>query len=225
MMKAMPGPTRVLIVEDHAMIAHGLQAALDRVEDLDVVGVASTIDDGDRIARSQSPDVVVMDFRLPDGEAPDGIVRLAESCPSARVLVVSALSDHRSVLRAMEAGASGYLLKDQPLDDLVAGIRAVRAGETAVAPSLLPKLLARLGATGPPAGSLTRREIEILQLLADGAPNAEVARRLHLSVNTVRNHVQSILNRLGAHSKLEAVSVALREGIIKPPDVAPPKTR
>ena len=137
---------------------------------------------------------------------------------------MSAASDYRSVVRAIEAGATGYLLKDQPINDLVQGIRRANAGETVVAPSLVPRLLARITPTAAPAAKLSRREIEVLQLLADGASTAELASRLNLSVNTVRNHVQNILTRLGAHSKLEAVSIALREGVIKPPETRPGAT-
>jgi DNA-binding NarL/FixJ family response regulator len=216
-----PGTTGVLIIEDHAMIAQGLRVALEREDDMRVLGLAGTMADGVRIATATHPDVVVMDFRLPDGEAPGWIGKILEIQPSARVLVVSAMSDYRSVIRALEAGAAGYLLKDQPIEDLVAAIRTVRRGEQALAPSLLPKLIARLGPSASSANRLSRREIEILQLLADGVSTANMARRLNLSVNTVRNHVQSILTRLGAHSKLEAVSIAMREGIIKPPDTGP----
>jgi DNA-binding NarL/FixJ family response regulator len=217
--------TRVLIVEDHAMIAHGLKAALDGVDDFEVVGLANTVEDGDRMAARLEPDVVVLDYRLPDGEAPEAIARIADSQPGARVLVLTAASDQRSVLRAIEAGAAGYLLKDQPITDLVAGIRAVRAGNTAVSPTVLPELLARLGPAQAGPTTMTRREIEVLQLLDDGGTNSEVADKLHLSVNTVRNHVQNILSRLGAHSKLEAVSIAMREGIIRAPDMAPRRKR
>ena len=208
--------TRVLIIEDHAMIAEGLQGALEREADMTVVGIAGTLADGERAAATTRPDVVVMDFRLPDGEAPLGITRVHAVHDLARVLVVSAMSDYRSVVRALEAGAAGYVLKDQPISDLVAAIRTVRKGERALAPSLVPKLMARVG-PGRAAERLSRREIEILQLMAGGASTAAMAQELHLSVNTVRNHVQSILTRLEAHSKLEAVSIALREGIIEPP--------
>jgi DNA-binding NarL/FixJ family response regulator len=200
------------------MIAQGLRAALAGVEDMEVVGVCPTLAEAEQVARGSGPDVVVMDFRLPDGDAPDGIPRIQAAAPGARVLVVSALSDYRSVIRALEAGAAGYLLKDQPLDDLVAGIRMVRAGERALAPTLIPTLLERITPTARPAAQLSRREIEVLQLLADGCATNEIATRLHVSVNTVRNHVQSVLNRLGAHSKLEAVSIGLREGVIQSPD-------
>jgi DNA-binding NarL/FixJ family response regulator len=210
--------TGVLIIEDHAMIAEGLRVALERVGDMRVLGIAGTMADGARLTQETHPDVVVMDFRLPDGEAPTGIGTVHAIEPDARVLVISAMSDFRSVIRALEAGASGYLLKDQPIDDLVAAIRTVRRGEQALAPSLVPKLIARLGPAAPSANRLSRREIEILQLMTDGVSTADMAKRLNLSVNTVRNHVQSVLTRLGAHSKLEAVSIAMREGIVKPPD-------
>ena len=216
-----PETTRVLLIEDHAMIAQGLRAALDLIDDIDVVAVAGNIEEGVQQARGHEPHVVLLDFRLPDGDAPDAIVRLHKARPEAKVLIVSAMSDYRSVVSAMEAGASGYLLKDQPINDLIAGIRRVRAGETVVAPSLVPRLLARITTTSAPTAKLSRREIDVLQLLAEGLSTAELAARLHLSVNTVRNHVQSILTRLGAHSKLEAVSIGIREGIVKPPDHRP----
>ena len=215
-----PETTRVLLIEDHAMIAQGLRAALDLIDDIDVVAVAGNIEEGVQQARGHEPHVVLLDFRLPDGDAPDAIVRLHKARPEAKVLIVSAMSDYRSVVSAMEAGASGYLLKDQPINDLIAGIRRVRAGETVVAPSV-PRLLARITTTSAPTAKLSRREIDVLQLLAEGLSTAELAARLHLSVNTVRNHVQSILTRLGAHSKLEAVSIGIREGIVKPPDHRP----
>ena len=122
-----PETTRVLLIEDHAMIAQGLRAALDLIDDIDVVAVAGNIEEGVQQARGHEPHVVLLDFRLPDGDAPDGIVRLHKARPEAKVLIVSAMSDYRSVVSAMEAGASGYLLKDQPINDLIAGIRRASA--------------------------------------------------------------------------------------------------
>ncbi len=218
---AEPAVMGVVIVEDHAMIAEGLRMALERVSDMHVLGVAGTMTDGVRIAADTRPDVVVMDFRLPDGEAPGWIGQVHAVHPPARVLVVSAMSDYRSVIRALEAGAAGYLLKDQPMEDLVAAIRTVHRGKQALAPSLVPKLIARVTPASAAGHRLSRREIEILQLLAEGVSTAAMAKRLNLAVNTVRNHVQSILSHLDAHSKLEAVAIALREGIIQPPDTRP----
>lgn len=213
-----PSRIRVVIIEDHAMMAQGLLAALRDVADIEVVGLAGTLADGEQVVASHAPDVLVTDFRLPDGDAPDAITRLAHRAPGVRVLVVSAMNDYRSVVRAVEAGAAGYLLKDQLFDELVSGIRAVHDGERAIAPSLVPTLLGQFAPSGGVGARLTRRELEVLQLMAHGLTNAEVAIRLNVSLNTVRNHIQSVISRLGAHSKLEAVTIGLRQGIIQPPD-------
>ena len=212
------GRIRVVIIEDHVMMAQGLLAALRDVADIEVVGLAGTLAEGELLAARETPDVLVTDFRLPDGDAPEAIARLARKVPGVRILVVSAMNDYRSVVRAVEAGAAGYLLKDQLFDELVAGIRAVHDGERAIAPSLVPTLLGQIAPSGGVGARLTRRELEVLQLMAQGLSNAEVATRLELSLNTVRNHIQSVISRLGAHSKLEAVTIGLRQGIIKPPD-------
>jgi DNA-binding NarL/FixJ family response regulator len=215
-------PTRVVIVEDHTMIADGLVAAFAVHDDIEVVGRSRTAAGVAELAVRVEADVVLLDFRLPDGEAPEVLVQLRSVLPDVKVVVVSAASDYRSVIRALEAGASGYLLKDQDIDELVAAVRTVRAGGQALAPALVPKLVSRLAEAPGSAQSLTRREIEVLQLLADGCSTKQLAETLGLSLNTVRNHVQSAINRLGAHSKLEAVSIAIRQGLISAPDTMVP---
>jgi DNA-binding NarL/FixJ family response regulator len=215
-------PTRVVIVEDHTMIADGLVAAFAVHDDIEVVGRSRTAAGVADLAVAVEADVVLLDFRLPDGEAPEVLVQLLAARPEVKVVIVSAASDYRSVIRALEAGASGYMLKDQDIDELVAAVRTVRAGGQALAPALVPKLVSRLAEAPGSAQSLTRREIEVLQLLADGCSTKQLAETLGLSLNTVRNHVQSAINRLGAHSKLEAVSVAIRQGVISAPDTTVP---
>lgn len=215
-------PTRVVIVEDHTMIADGLVAAFAAHDDIEVVGRSRTAAGVTELAVEVEADVVLLDFRLPDGEAPEVLVHLRAALPDVKVVIVSAASDYRSVIRALEAGASGYMLKDQDIDELVAAVRTVRAGGQALAPSLVPKLVSRLAEVPGSAQSLTRREIEVLQLLADGCSTKQLAESLGLSLNTVRNHVQSAINRLGAHSKLEAVSIAIRQGLISAPDTTVP---
>jgi DNA-binding NarL/FixJ family response regulator len=215
-------PTRVVIVEDHTMIADGLVAAFAVHDDIEVVGRSRTAAGVADLAVEVAAEVVLLDFRLPDGEAPEVLAQLRSVLPDVKVVIVSAASDYRSVIRALEAGASGYMLKDQDIDELVAAVRTVRAGGQALAPALVPKLVSRLAEAPGSAQSLTRREIEVLQLLAEGCSTKQLAETLGLSLNTVRNHVQSAINRLGAHSKLEAVSIAIRQGLISAPDTSVP---
>jgi DNA-binding NarL/FixJ family response regulator len=206
---------RVLIIEELGMVADALRAGLECADDLDVVAVEDTLAAGIETARALRPDVVLVAFRLRDGEAPAAIPALIRRPPSARVVVLTTSADHRSLTRALDAGASGFLSKDQRLDELVDAIRNVVAGHMVVAPALLPVLL-RSGEDSS-ARQLSRREADVLQLMADGASNQEIAERLHLSHHTVRNHVQHIFARLGAHSKLEAVAIGLRRGLVAPP--------
>jgi DNA-binding NarL/FixJ family response regulator len=207
---------RVLIVEDLGMVADALRIGLGASGDLDVVAVEGSLAAGIDAARVLRPDVVLMGFRLPDGEAPAAIPALTRRPSTARVIVLTTSADHRSLTRAVDAGAAGFLSKDQRLDELVDAIHRVMAGHMVVAPALLPVLL-RAGEEGSAALRLSRREADVLQLMADGASNQEIADQLHLSHHTVRNHVQHIFARLGAHSKLEAVAIGLRRGLVAPP--------
>jgi len=211
-----PDELRLVIIEDHTMIAEGLRFALRR-RGMKVAAVAPTIEAGVEAVDVWNPDVVVMDYHLPDGEAPEAIESLRRRRPEAKVLILSGSDDRRAVARSLGAGASGYLLKEQPLDDLVAGIWAVHRGEQVLAPGLLANMLRRLSRPGGGSHRLSPRETDVLKLLATGAKTVEIAEELQLSVNTVRNHIQAVLTRLGAHSKLEAVSVAIKEGILAPP--------
>lgn len=208
----------VVLVEDHQMIAESMRVAIEQPGGMQVVGVGRTLAEGTQLIRSQRPDVAVVDFRLPDGEAPSAIGQYLAIHPTLRVMVVSATADSRAVVSALEAGASGYMLKDQTLDELIAAIRLVGSGGQALAPALVPLLVAQIGQAPASSQRLSPREIEVLRLLSEGMSTVELSKSLHLSVNTVRNHVQSVITRLGAHSKLEAVSIALRDGLIDPPD-------
>ena len=160
------------------------------------------------------PAVVVLDDNLPDGDAPEGITALREARPDTAILVLSAIADYHAVVRTLEAGADGYLLKDQTMDELVDAVRSVSKGGRPLAPRLVSALVTRLTRTTTPAQQLSRREIEVLRLLAQGLSTAELSVQMQLSINTVRNHVQKAIRRLGAHSKLEAVAIAQREGIV-----------
>jgi DNA-binding NarL/FixJ family response regulator len=202
------------IIEDHVMVSEALQLALGVRDDIEVVGTATTLKEGAALVARLQPAVVVLDYNLPDGDAPEGIALIRAAAGQAAIVVLSATSDYHTVVRTLEAGADGYLLKDQTMDELVEAVRAASSGGRPLAPRLVSALVSHLGRTTTPAHQLSRREIEVLRLLAEGLSTPEMSIRLHLSVNTVRNHVQKAIRRLGAHSKLEAVAIARREGVI-----------
>jgi len=217
-----PGATgpdvRVLIVDDHEMFASSLRLALSSEPDLDVVGTAATLAQARNLLVTLEPDVVLLDHLLPDGLGVDSISELRRLRPAAQIVVLTAAAEDSMLVMATEAGCAGFLLKTSPLEELVAAVRTAAAGEMLVSSELLARLLGRLRHDrSQPATALTGREREILELIAEGLTNAAIAKRLFISVNTVRNHVQSLLAKLGAHSKLEALSVAVRDGLVSPP--------
>lgn len=210
--------TTVALIEDQQTLAGAIQRSLATIEDLDCVGAAPNLADGLTLVESTQPDVLVTDFRLTDGDVSSVLRELLRRSPDTRVLVFTGWPDERSFLEVMAIGATGFLDKAAPFEDFVDAIRRVSRGELVVAPRFLPALTRR--ATGPD-DELTRRELEVLQLLAEGRTTAEVADELVLSVNTVRNHVARVLAKLGVRSRLEAVNVAVRRGLIRfdPPAV------
>jgi DNA-binding NarL/FixJ family response regulator len=210
-------PTRLLIVDDHDMFADSLRMALSAQPDFEVVGTASTLPQAKNLMATAAPDVVLLDHRLPDGLGVDAITDLRAIRPQANIVVLTAAAEDSMLIAATEAGCAGFILKTSPLDELVSAVRTAAAGEIMVSSDLLSRLLSRLHHQyEQPASDLTAREQEILTLIAEGLTNSAIATRLFISVNTVRNHVQSILAKLGAHSKLEALSLAIRDGIIDP---------
>lgn len=212
-----PQPARVLIVDDHAMFAQSLTLALNEEDDLSVAAVATSL----AAARSRvldcHPDVVVLDHRLPDGNGVAAIEELRALRPSIKVVVLTAQATESLVSAALHAGAAGFVAKTDNVDNLVAAVRAAAVGESVISPALLTRLLPKLGAPEGKIGrNLTEREREVLILLADGLTNKAIAERLGVSPHTVRNHVVSLCKKLGAHSKLEALAVATREGLVAP---------
>jgi two-component system response regulator DevR len=209
------GPTRVLVVDDHAMFAAGVSRVLDAEDDIEVVGEVGDLASARRRLASEQVDVVLLDQRLPDGSGVDAIADLRALAPGARVVVLTGAADEATMVRAMENGCAGFLEKDRTIEDLVLAVRSAAAGEALVSPALLARLISRMHRGTPTVGAdLTPREREVLELVAEGLGNAAIGQRLHLSVNTVRNHVASVLAKLGVHSKLEALSVAVREGLL-----------
>ena len=209
------GPvTSVLIIDAHVMVAEGLGVALDAVDDIAVCGVAHSFDAGLARVLRAAPEVIVLDARLPDVETADAVRALLVGAPTAHIIVLGAAADYQAVMQALEAGASGYLLKGQRLSELADAVRTVHAGGRALAADLVNTLVDRLSSPSNRRYHLTARELDVLGRLADGASTIAVSQQLDLSVNTVRNHVQSALRRLGAQSQLEAISIARREGLI-----------
>ena len=219
----MSSPIRVLIVEDHQMVAEALAAALAGEADITVVGVVGTAAAARSRARTSSPDVVLLDQHLPDGLGTRIAAEMRAERPGTRVVLVTGSSDDEVLLaEAIEAGCAGFVVKHKGLRDLVGAVRAAHAGDTVIAPDLLRNLVMRLAqGTGQTPYGLTNREVEILRMLADGQSNRSIASSLDIALHTVRNHVQAVIRKVGAHSKLEAVSTALREGVIAPPRERP----
>jgi DNA-binding NarL/FixJ family response regulator len=208
----------VLIVDDHRMFAESLARLLSDEPGIEVLGVAATGADAIELVSTLHPRVVLMDYQLPDR---DGVLLTAEvrrTNPGVMVVMLTGSTDDRVLLAAIDAGCSGFLTKDRAAAEVADAVRAAAVGEALISPALLARLLPKLNRTHRSIGeNLSDREREILALLARGWSNKVIAAELFLSVNTIRNHVQSILSKLGAHSKLEAVATAVREGIIDYP--------
>jgi DNA-binding NarL/FixJ family response regulator len=210
-----PDVVRVLVVDDHQMFAASLAHALQSEPDLVVVGQATSIADAQRLMQTTAPDVVLLDHRLPDGDGVPRIGDLHGIRPTAKIVVLTATTSDRVLVAAMEAGAAGFIAKTQRLDDVIAGVRAAAQGESVVSAKLLTRLLPRLQRQSGGGGTeLSEREREILDLLAKGLSNADIAGELTISVHTVRNHVANLSAKLGAHSKLEVLAIAVREGLV-----------
>ncbi|WP_138900128.1 response regulator transcription factor [Streptomyces albidochromogenes] len=208
-------PVRVLLVEDHDMVAEAISLALERSPGLEIVGRSATVASGLADAGRHRPDVVVMDRRLPDGDGVSAIADLEALVPRVRVLVLAGEATASVAARVAEAGGAGLILKADGLRELEDAVRRVAAGEMVFSQDLLGDVLGRLSGREPgPGAKLTPRERETLDLLGEGFTTAEISGRLGVALNTGRNHVQRVLEKLGARSQLEAVTIARREGLL-----------
>jgi DNA-binding NarL/FixJ family response regulator len=198
-----------LIADDHEVVREGLRLSLSRAPHIRVVGEASDGASAVAVAERRRPDVVIMDVRMPGMDGLEATKVLTDKLPDTSVLIFTAFSERSLLSRGMESGAKGYILKEAPHQTLVRAIEKVAHGEGYVDPALMPAFLSK-----DREDMLTPREREILQLLADGMSNAEVASRLFISQETVKSHVRHILAKLEADTRTHAVAIALRESII-----------
>ncbi|MFD5244504.1 response regulator [Amycolatopsis sp. NPDC058340] len=210
-------PIRVLLVEDHKMVAEAMGAAFEEFPEIDLVASVESLAHGMIAAEEHLPDVVLLDRRLPDGDGIEAIAGFRAVSPSSRVLVLTGDANSAIVARILEVGGAGLLLKSGLLDELITAIRTIAAGDMVIDPELLSGALAMLGGSGRIGPVLTLRERQVLGLIAEGAGTDRIAEELRLARNTVRNHVQRILMKTGTHSKLEAVVHARKNGLLERP--------
>jgi DNA-binding NarL/FixJ family response regulator len=212
----------VVLVDDHDLFRGGLRDLLED-QGVTVVGEADNGERGAELVAELAPDVVVMDLNMPGIGGIEATRRVAAENPATRVLVLTISSDDESIMQAMMAGASGYMLKDASVDDLVAGVRAAAAGESSISPRVASKLLAWMrdgqaeraeAEPAEPRHALTPRELEVLRLIADGKSNAEIAEELATSPKTVKNQIASILVKLQIENRIQAAVYAVRAGIV-----------
>jgi DNA-binding NarL/FixJ family response regulator len=212
----------VLFVEDHQLLADALAAMLGREPDMEVVGIAGSVAEAKVMSRERL-DVVLMDYRLPDGTGAEATRAIKARWPAARVVMVTALTDDETVLESIQAGADGYLTKDRAAEDVVAAVRAAYAGETLLPRSVIVEIARRVASARERGDErrivdpLTPRELEILRALTEGMSTPEICERLFIAPNTLRTHVQNIMGKLRVHSKLEAVAFALKYRLVDPP--------
>jgi DNA-binding NarL/FixJ family response regulator len=212
----------VLLVDDHALFRRGLQATLDLEPEIVVVGESGDGAEALATAAEKLPDVVLMDVKMPHWSGIDACLAIKELVPSARILMLTMSDDEGDLYDAIKAGASGYLLKDLPVDEVASSIRSVHSGQSLISPTLAAKLLNEFAAMvkkgdaaqSVPTPRLTSREMEVLRLVARGMNNRDIARELFISENTVKNHVRNILEKLQLHSRMEAVVYAVREKLL-----------
>ena len=203
---------RVLVADDHAVVRAGIVALLDEHDDIDVVGQAADGLAAVEEARRLRPDLVVMDVRMPGATGDEATARIRAELPGTRVLILTTYETDATILAAIEAGASGYLLKAAPADELVEGVRSVARGETALSPAIAAQLVARLRAPAPV--ELTARELDVLRLVAAGCSNRVIGERLFIGEATVKSHLLRVFEKLGVHDRTRAVTLAMERGLL-----------
>jgi DNA-binding NarL/FixJ family response regulator len=216
-------PIRVAVVDDQELFRRGLTMLLGVEDDIEVVGEAGDGVAATELAASTVPDVILMDVRMPKRSGIEACVAIKEVAPTARIIMLTVSDEEADLYDAVKNGASGYLLKDSSIDEVAQAVRVVADGQSLISPSMAIKLLdefkqmSRSDRAQVPSPRLTDRELEVLKLVAQGLNNREIAKRLFISENTVKNHVRNILEKLQLHSRMEAVMYAVREKLLDIP--------
>ena len=203
---------RILIADDHPVVLEGLSGMLAAQSDFEIIGLAADGETAVKMHGALAPDVTLMDLRMPRLDGVGAIEAIRAQQPSSRIIVLTTFDSDADILRAIEAGATGYLLKDAPREELFRAIRAAAGGDSVLAPAVAARLMIRMRA--PAEESLSAREIEVLQLVAKGANNKEIGKTLHISTATVKTHLIHIYGKLGVDDRTAAVTTALEKGII-----------
>ena len=210
----MSAPIRLLIVDDHSVVREGLRAFLRLQEGIEVVGEAASADEAVSVAAASSPDVVLLDLVMPEGDGIGAIRRLIECAPGVRVLVLTSFADDAQIFAAIAAGAAGYLLKDVDPQALADGIREVHAGRPALHASVAARLMRHSGSPRSRSDDLTARERDVLRLVVEGLANKQIAQRLGIGEKTIKTHVSRVLAKLGVTDRTQAAVLAIREGLV-----------
>lgn len=214
---------RVLIVDDHILFREGLAGLLRSQPDMEVIGECGTVQEAIETALQLKPHVILMDFSLPDGTGLDATRALLPALPETQIIFLTVHDNDERLIAAMRTGAKGYLLKNLSVNKLLASLRALERGEAAISRTMMARILEEFAQSTPSASpspsplvGLTSREIEVLQELADGITNQEIATRLFISENTVKNHIHNILEKLNLHNRREAIDFARKYGLASP---------
>ena len=216
-------PVRVLVVDDQELFRRGLIMLLSGDTDIEVVGEASDGITATELAVKTAPDVILLDVRMPRRTGVEACRAIKEAVPSAKIIMLTVSDEEADLYEAVKSGASGYLLKDSSIEEVAQAIRVVADGQSLISPSMAIKLIdefkqmSRPERETGPALRLTERELDVLRLVAQGHSNKEIAARLFISENTVKNHVRNMLEKLQLHSRMEAVMYAVRENLLELP--------